>query len=81
MTIYLSVPTFLIGDGKLEKTAEIADHEEQISLYIRRDQMSTSLQKIVERNLTTRATGCLSSIGESHQKNNLKLAKHTNLTG
>ncbi|OUV16295.1 MAG: hypothetical protein CBC46_03835 [Verrucomicrobiaceae bacterium TMED86] len=50
-------------------------------LNIRRDQMSASLQKIVERNLTTRATVSLSSIGASHQKNNLKSAKHINSTG
>ncbi|MDB4726710.1 hypothetical protein OAF66_00935 [bacterium] len=51
------------------------DHEEQISLYLRRDQISASLQKIIERNLTTRATVSLSSIGESHQKKQFEVSK------
>lgn len=51
------------------------DHEEQISLYIRRDQMPASLQEIVERNLTTKAVISLNSIRESHQKKQFEVNK------
>lgn len=51
------------------------DHEEQVSLYIRRDQMPANLHKIVERNLTTRATISLNSIRESHQKKQFEVNK------
>ncbi len=51
------------------------DHEEQISLYLRRDQIPASLRKSLGRNLTTRATVSLSSIGESHQKKQFEISK------
>ena len=52
-----------------------SDHEEQISLYIRKDQMSAKLHQVVEGQQSVMTTVSLKAIGTSHQRKQFEITE------